>query len=184
MDDATTPTATHAVGIDLGTTHCALAYARLDRPHVRLMAIPQLVAPGELAAAPLLPSFLYLPASEELTAADRALPWAQPDVVVGEAARRLGAKVPARLVASAKSWVCHGGVDRRAPILPWNAPESLPHVSPYAAQVATSPLRAAWDPPARRRAARAARRGGDGASVVRRGRARAHRRGRARGRTR
>ncbi|MBK8239148.1 MAG: Hsp70 family protein [Deltaproteobacteria bacterium] len=146
MDDATTPTATHAVGIDLGTTHCALAYARLDRPHVRLMAIPQLVAPGELAAAPLLPSFLYLPASEELTAADRALPWAQPDVVVGEAARRLGAKVPARLVASAKSWVCHGGVDRRAPILPWNAPESLPHVSPYAAQVEyLAHLRAAWD---------------------------------------
>ncbi len=36
-----------AVGIDLGTTHCALSYARLDHPRVRLMEIPQLVAPGD-----------------------------------------------------------------------------------------------------------------------------------------
>ncbi len=137
--------ARYAVGIDLGTTHCALSWARIDEPRVRTMAIPQLVAPGEVAAQPLLPSFLYLPATAELAAADRTLPWGEAEHVVGEAARRLGAKVPVRLVASAKSWICHGGVDRRAPILPWNAPESELHVSPWQAQVEyLAHLQRAW----------------------------------------
>lgn len=110
------------------------------------MEIPQLVAPGELGEHALLPSFLYLAAPGELAASDRALPWGESERVVGEAARKLGAKVPGRLVASAKSWICHGGVDRRAPILPWNAPESEPHVSPFAAQVEyLAHLRAAWE---------------------------------------
>jgi hypothetical protein len=110
------------------------------------MEIPQLVAPGELGQQALLPSFLYLAAAGELTAADRTLPWGESERVVGEAARKLGAKVPGRLVASAKSWICHGAVDRRAPILPWNAPESEPHVSPFAAQVEyLAHLRAAWE---------------------------------------
>jgi molecular chaperone DnaK (HSP70) len=135
-----------AVGIDLGTTHCAVASARLASPSVRAMDIPQLVAPGEVSARVLLPSFLYLPAPGELPESDRTLPWGTADRVVGELARRLGAKVPSRLVASAKSWVCHGGVNRRAPILPWNAPEDEPHVSPYAAQVAyLEHVRDAWE---------------------------------------
>jgi molecular chaperone DnaK (HSP70) len=135
-----------AVGIDLGTTHCAVASARLASPSVRAMDIPQLVAPGEVSARVLLPSFLYLPAPGELPESDRTLPWGTADRVVGELARRLGAKVPSRLVASAKSWVCHGGVNRRAPILPWNAPEDEPHVSPYAAQVAyLQHVRDAWE---------------------------------------
>jgi len=136
----------YAVGIDLGTTHCALSAARIDRPVVRLVPIPQLVAPGEVAERPLLPSFSYLPAPGELTEADRTLPWGPAEHVVGEAARRLGAKVPGRLVASAKSWVCHGGVDRRAPILPWNSPDDEPHISPFEAQVAyLAHLRATWE---------------------------------------
>lgn len=135
-----------AVGIDLGTTHCALSAARIDHPVVRLVQVPQLVAPGEVAERPLLPSFTYLPAPGELSESDRTLPWGPSPHVVGEAARRLGAKVPGRLVASAKSWVCHGGVNRRAPILPWNSPDDEPHVSPFEAQVAyLAHLRATWD---------------------------------------
>ena len=147
MSDAVhLPPAAWAVGIDLGTTHCALSAARLDHPVVRSMAIPQLVAPGELSARTLLPSFLYLAAPGELSDSDRRLPWGDPAHVVGEAARALGAKVPNRMVASAKSWVCHGGVDRRAPILPWNSPDSEPHVSPFAAQVEyLAHMRAAWE---------------------------------------
>jgi molecular chaperone DnaK (HSP70) len=136
----------YVVGIDLGTTHCALSSARIDHPVVRSMEIPQLAAPGEVAARALLPSFLYLAAPGELTDVDRRLPWGESPNVVGEAARMLGAKSPNRLVASAKSWVCHGGVDRRAPILPWNSPESEPHVSPFAAQVEyLAHMRAAWE---------------------------------------
>jgi hypothetical protein len=140
------PEPAYAVGIDLGTTHCAVAFAPLTRPRVRGMAIPQLSAPGELVERELLPSFLYLAAPGELSERDRALPWGDGEWAVGEIARRLGEKVPGRMVASAKSWVCHGGVNRRAPILPWNAPDSEPHVSPFAAQVAyLEHLRRAWD---------------------------------------
>ena len=51
----------YSVGIDLGTTHTVLAYApaRGGSPAVRIFAIEQLVAPGEIAARPLLPSARY-----------------------------------------------------------------------------------------------------------------------------
>ncbi len=138
--------ARYAIGIDLGTTHCAISAARIEHPKVRLLQVPQLVAPGEVAERPLLPSFSYLPAPGELSDTDRTLPWGVSEHVVGEAARRLGAKVPGRLVASAKSWVCHGGVNRRAPILPWNSPDDEPHISPFEAQVAyLAHLRATWE---------------------------------------
>ncbi len=135
-----------AVGIDLGTTHCAVASAALGHPRVHGMKVPQLTAPGQRAAHELLPSFLYLASDGELSVSDRALPWGDDEPIVGVLARQLGAKVPGRLVASAKSWVCHGGVNRRAPILPWNAPDTEPHVSPFDAQVAyLQHMRKAWD---------------------------------------
>lgn len=134
------------VGIDLGTTHCALAASQLAEPKVFLMDIPQLIAPGETAQRQLFPSFMYLPAPGELSDDERRLPWGPSTQVVGEFARRLGAKVPSRLVASAKSWVCHGGVNRRAPILPWNSPDDEPHVSPFEAQVAyLEHMRHVWE---------------------------------------
>ena len=133
------------VGIDLGTTHCAVAAASLSHPAVHQLNVPQLVAPGEVGSPALLPSFMYLPAPGELPEHERSLPWGADAPVVGELARRLGAKAPNRLVASAKSWVCHGGVNRRAPILPWSAPDEEPHVSPFDAQVAyLAHLREAW----------------------------------------
>lgn len=141
------PAPRFVVGIDLGTTHCAVAYASLggDRA-VRLLDLPQLIAPGEVAARPLLPSFLYLPAEGELPDDQRTLPWGPAEAIVGELARQRGAQVPNRLVASAKSWICHGGVNRRAPILPWSAPDGMPQVSPFEAQVDyLRHLRAAWD---------------------------------------
>lgn len=124
------------VGIDLGTTHCAMAAARINEARLHLLPVVQLIAPGEVAERSLLPSFLYLPAAGETTDAERALPWGAEGRIVGEYARRRGAKSPNRLVASAKSWVCHGGVNRRAAILPWSAPDQEEHVSPFDAQVA------------------------------------------------
>src|SRR5262245_61377257 len=38
-----------------------------------------------------------------------------------------------RLVSSAKSWLCHSGVDRTSQILPWQAPEEVGKVSPVEA---------------------------------------------------
>jgi len=123
------------VGIDLGTTNCALAVvdtsASQSESRVRLQDIPQLVAPGELAPRTLLPSFLYIPGEVDFPAGSTALPWnPQPAYVVGEVARRRGVENPMRLVASAKSWLSHGSANRTGPILPWNAPEDVTRISP------------------------------------------------------
>ncbi|MDR0258475.1 MAG: Hsp70 family protein, partial [Comamonas sp.] len=123
-----TAPAQFSIGIDLGTTHCALSYVDKSASDgeslvQHVLAIPQLTAPASIEARPLLPSFLYLPHESELSAADMALPWgAQQDFVVGEFARSRGAATPIRLVSSAKSWLCHPGVDRRSPLLPADAP--------------------------------------------------------------
>ncbi len=107
------------VGIDLGTTNCSLAYVDTGAPEDAQrpidLAIPQVVQPGAVEPRPLLPSFLYLPGPNELPAGSLKLPWdTNRDYAVGEFARQQGSQVPTRLVASAKSWLCHPGVDRKA----------------------------------------------------------------------
>src|SRR6516165_2218674 len=125
------------VGIDLGTTNSALAYLDTGRGEdaaLAVMNIAQTVHPGTVEDRPLFPSFLYLPGPNELPAGSLSLPWdASRDFAVGEFARNHGSQVPTRLVSSAKSWLCHAGVDRRAPILPFKAPEGGRRVSPLEA---------------------------------------------------
>ncbi len=139
----------YLVSIDLGTTNTVLAYAASGKAQVELLAIEQLVAPGEVAAHPLLPSMRYHPADGELAAGELQLPWGagESGAVVGRLARVLGAQTPGRLVASAKSWLSHAGVDRMAPILPWGAIEAdIRKISPVAASASyLAHLRAAWD---------------------------------------
>lgn len=129
------------VGIDLGTTHCVISYAQiddtLDEFTQQVMAIPQLSAPGMVENSHQLPSFLYQAHEAELPEGSVMLPWsAQPRFLVGEIARNLGSKTPIRLVSSAKSWLCHAGVDCKAAILPVDAPEDVTRVSPFQATVA------------------------------------------------
>jgi molecular chaperone DnaK (HSP70) len=142
----------YIVGIDLGTTNCAVAYVDTkgrERPaaDIRLFETPQLVAPGESAARPMLPSFLYLPGPHDLPPGATRLPWSEDsDRIVGEFARTQGAKVPGHLVASAKSWLCHPGVDREADILPWGSPPGARTVSPVEASSAyLRHIRDAWN---------------------------------------
>ncbi|MDD2879917.1 MAG: Hsp70 family protein [Rhodoferax sp.] len=141
-----------AIGIDLGTTHCALAYVDIsasegENTSYGVLDIPQLTAPGSVDNLALLPSFLYLPHADELAAGDLTLPWSDTqDFAVGEFARARGAQTPIRLVSSAKSWLCHPGVDRRAAILPFDAPAEVARVSPLEASTRyLSHLRQAWD---------------------------------------
>ncbi len=112
-----------------------------------LFEIPQLVNPGEVRDQPLLPSFLYLPGSSDFPAGSIGLPWDEsPNCVAGALAQKRGAEVASRLVASAKSWLSHAGVDRTAPILPLNAPEGVAKVSPVeASRRYLEHLREAWD---------------------------------------
>ncbi|HEX5698543.1 MAG TPA: Hsp70 family protein, partial [Rhodoferax sp.] len=141
-----------AIGIDLGTTHCALAYVDIsasdgEATSYGVLDIPQLTAPGSVDKLALLPSFLYLPHADELAAGDLTLPWSDTqDFAVGEFARARGAQTPIRLVSSAKSWLCHPGVDRRAAILPFDAPPEVARVSPLEASTRyLSHLRQAWN---------------------------------------
>ncbi|GAB2863260.1 Hsp70 family protein [Pseudoduganella ginsengisoli] len=148
----------YAIGIDLGTTHSALSYVDLaasdgEKTAQTVLGIPQLTAPGTIEDLPLLPSFLYLPHPDEMAAGELALPWraagdgtAAGEPVAGEMARSRGATTPIRLVSSAKSWLCHPGVDRRAAILPNDAPEEVTRVSPLEASTRyLAHLRQAWD---------------------------------------
>lgn len=137
------------VGIDLGTTNSALAF--LDRaaaePRIEVLAIPQLVAAGTVEAHTLLPSALYLPREHEFEVAQRVLPWGDASgAVVGRFAVARAADTPEQVVLSAKSWLSHAAVDRRAPLLPVTAGDGGTRVSPLEAQQAIlAHLRAAWD---------------------------------------
>ncbi|WP_435010611.1 Hsp70 family protein [Tundrisphaera lichenicola] len=142
----------YIVGIDLGTTNCAVAYVDTkgrERPSadVRAFEVPQLVAAGESAPRSMLPSFLYLPGPHELPAGATRLPWrGDTDRIVGEFARVQGARISGHLVASAKSWLCHSGVDREANILPWGAPAEARKVSPVEASADfLAHIRDAWN---------------------------------------
>ncbi len=136
-----------AVGIDLGTTNCAVAWAETggrDRS-IRLLSIPQLVGPDTVEDRPALPSFLYRP-----TAPSGRLPWQRngedPFWVVGAGARDRGLADPGRLIQSAKSWLSHAGVDRRAAILPWHGHPDVEPLSPVEASARLlAHIRSAWD---------------------------------------
>jgi hypothetical protein len=138
----------HVVGIDLGTTHTALAYLDLQSdpaqpPSPQVFAVPQLVARGTVEPRELLPSFLYLPHESE---GPQALPWdPQRTHVVGVHARQRGAETPGRLVSSAKSWLCHPSIDRRSAVLPAGSLE-VERVSPVEASFRyLEHLAEAWD---------------------------------------
>jgi len=121
------------VGIDLGTTHSALAHAEsgAEKPKIDLLSILQLVSRGALEERVLLPSFYY--AAHESEGA-QSLPWDNGrSFVVGEYARTRGVDAPSRLVSSAKSWLSHAGVDRRSALLPLGAPEDVEKISPVEA---------------------------------------------------
>ncbi len=143
----------YSIGIDLGTTHCAVSYFDLEMQSGRgvvqtMLDVPQVTAVGTVEDKALLPSFLYLPHADEFPEGSLGLPWdrQRSGWVVGDFARAHGAKAPMRLISSAKSWLCHSGVDRQAPILPWQAPADVNRISPLEASSRTlRHLREAWD---------------------------------------
>src|SRR4051812_29834897 len=144
---AVTP-ARYLVGIDLGTTNTACAYVDTQTgATIRVFDVPQLVAPGDVQPRPTLPSAVYLAAGPELPPRALDVPWAAPrDWCVGVLAREQGARVPGRLVVSAKSWLCHGRVDRTAAILPWGAADDVRRISPVDASARVlAHVREVWD---------------------------------------
>ncbi len=139
--------AKHLVGIDLGTTNTVvttvpLASVEDEKPELRVFPVLQEFAQGAVEEREVLPSFLFDRLQEK-----PALPWKREiPFIVGEFARERGSEVPARLVSSAKSWLCNSRVDRREPILPWNAPAGTNKISPLAAMAEfLGHVRSAWN---------------------------------------
>ncbi|HEX8087914.1 MAG TPA: Hsp70 family protein, partial [Blastocatellia bacterium] len=141
----------YIIGIDLGTTNSVLSFLDSsvgeENERIELQPVPQLINPGEVTEASLLPSFLYVPGEVDFPQGSIALPWdRKAQVVIGELARKRGAENPVRLVASAKSWLSYAGVNRAAPILPWRSPDEVQKVSPVEASSRyLEYLRGAWD---------------------------------------
>src|SRR5437899_1093764 len=102
-------------------------HASCRRVLERYVALEAILAGGEVAALSLVPSLLYVAGAFDIPADSLALRWHDDDStrrwVVGELARQRGAENPSRLVASAKSWLSHGGVNRTSAILPFGAPD-------------------------------------------------------------
>jgi molecular chaperone DnaK (HSP70) len=139
----------YAIGIDLGTTNSALAFCALGQEEacVELLSIPQFVSAATIEAQPILPSFQYLATEDEVNAGAYDLPWeAGCRDVVGMWARTQSAEVPARTIVAAKSWLAHTRVDRRQPVLPWNAPPEVEKRSPVeTSRSYLAHLAAAWN---------------------------------------
>lgn len=145
------------VGIDLGTTNSSVSYVELEsadgcRPAIKKFPVPQLTGPGEFSLLSVLPSFLYIPGEYDIADQDMAAPWTidqrsrDDRNFAGAFARDHGAKVPARLVSSAKSWLCNKHVDTRARVLPWGAGDEVFKVSPVHASAAyLKHIRKAWN---------------------------------------
>lgn len=133
------------VGIDLGTTNAAVAFidTNKSRPKVETFRVEQWVDFDTREARELLPSFYYQPTSDELRALSTN---GEVEPVVGCLARDRGLQLPGRQIASAKSWLCHDGVDREAPILPWQGDDDVVKLSPVEASSRyLGHIRAAWD---------------------------------------
>jgi molecular chaperone DnaK (HSP70) len=138
----------YVIGIDLGTTNSALAYAPLEESSpVSLFQIPQLANVGELADLDLLPSSLYIPGEKEFVEGSLALPWdAQPSYITGRLAWLRGVENSGRLVASAKSWLSNQSSDPTQPLLPTAAPDGIAKISPLDASTQyLLHLRSAWN---------------------------------------
>ncbi|MFM7058577.1 MAG: Hsp70 family protein [Planctomycetota bacterium] len=150
IDDPAAQPPRYVVGIDLGTTNCALCWidSHCDPQTVRVFRIPQVCGPGQTERLETLPSFCWFGTDQEITSALLQLPWQTqpPAEAVGVYAREQGRLSAGRLIESAKSWLCHAGVDRRAALLPWHGAPDVPRISPVTASARyLRHLREAWN---------------------------------------
>jgi hypothetical protein len=126
-------TARFSLGIDLGTSNCAMALTYLDTDRTEIVPIPQILAANQLGEKPTLASALYLPHPEEFRPGSFPLPWDNGLElgIVGQFARDHGALVPDRLVTSAKSWLSNPHIDPKQRTLPWRSDSAEEKLSPF-----------------------------------------------------
>lgn len=139
----------YIIGIDLGTTNSTLSFMSLDngvgKPKIELFSIPQVVQAGTQKGDYSLPSFIYYPFQEELDKHLAGIQWdPKRTFSLGIYARERSAEVPTRVVSSAKSWLCHTGIDRRESFLPLDSEDQKTSPIMACAEILRH-LREAWD---------------------------------------
>jgi molecular chaperone DnaK (HSP70) len=116
--------ARYFIGIDLGTSNCALSYIDSKDPvaGTQVFAIPQFESLDTVREQSTLPSYCYYLNESENTSlqANADASWSQ-ETVVGLLARDRASSAPERTISSAKSWLCHAGIDREGKLLPWKS---------------------------------------------------------------
>ncbi|BBI18147.1 hsp70 family protein [Neochlamydia sp. S13] len=139
----------YIIGIDLGTTNSCISYVDTQHPKasIQSFAVPQLLGPSYIGLRHTLPSFVYLSAPMEWQGAALDLPWKKNnDTFVGFFAHAHGARVPTRLVQSAKSWLSYSVANRNDKILPPEASEADQKISPLEATAHyLNHIRHAWN---------------------------------------
>jgi hypothetical protein len=113
-----------SLGIDLGTSNSAIAFAEVESDQTEIVEITQVLGPNRIGEKLTLPSVLYIPHPEEFPEGSFPLPWRTPergDAIIGHFARDHGALVPDRLITSAKSWLSNPHIDPRQRVLPWKS---------------------------------------------------------------
>ena len=140
----------YVVGIDLGTTNCAVAFmdSHEATPTIELFRVEQMVDFQTSQRADTLPSFHYELSSQEASQLDARFQFVdgKHKSVVGVFARQRGMQMPGRCIASAKSWLCHPLVDRTSDLLPWSNDEDVKLLSPVeASRRYLEHIRRMWD---------------------------------------
>ncbi len=115
---------TFALGIDLGTSNSAIAWAELEnRESPEILEIPQTLGVSSLGTREIFPSATYIPHEAEFPANLAQPEWCEGKCLAlrGQFAREHGSMVPDRLITSAKSWLSNPHVDPRSSVLPWQS---------------------------------------------------------------
>jgi hypothetical protein len=122
-----------SLGIDLGTSNCAMALTDLETDRTEVLPIPQILAANQFGQKPTLASATYLPHPEEFPPGSFALPWGAGEEpgIIGQFARDHGSLVPDRLATSAKSWLSNPHIDPKQRALPWRSDSVEEKLSPF-----------------------------------------------------
>ena len=122
-----------SLGIDLGTSNCAMALADLETDRTEVLPVPQILAANQFGEKPTLASATYLPHPEEFPPGSFRLPWSTREEpgIIGQFARDHGALVPDRLATSAKSWLSNPHIDPKQRTLPWRSDSVEEKLSPF-----------------------------------------------------
>ena len=118
---------------------------------IKILSIPQITAMAVSEARETLPSFHFEPSTGQTDGDSLKLPWDRGDkkpksYCVGVMARTASAATNGRTIASAKSWLCHAGVDRTDALLPWQGAADVKKLSPMEASSRyLAHIRDAWN---------------------------------------